>query len=375
MKFRNLYKLLDSHKWILFVTRPIDILTVIPNARADSEDLKQFLGFGLNLQAFLSTKGVVEYYRDKKDLLSFKKKLHKLIIKNPEKILKILKSASKLNKTLDNEIKILSKKNIYKDKNLSDLRAIFKENFLLFQRHFIPCVVVPYFVGLVEEEFGLKSNRKKIQQIKQISKKIRSISYYLNYREIVIGKLLETIAKKRGCKKSDLDYLTPEEIISFSLGKFKLPKNIKAKRRIYFYLRLPKREFIVFSKTAIHRLKKLLKKPIFKKKLNIIEGNTSFMGKVRGETKIVFSKRDFKKFKKSDILVTPSTNPHLLPIIKMCSAIVADEGGLTSHAAIISRELKKPCVIGAKIATKVLKDGDRVEVDANKGIVKILKKD
>ncbi len=51
----------------------------------------------------------------------------------------------------------------------------------------------------------------------------------------------------------------------------------------------------------------------------------------------------------------------------------ADEGGITCHAAIVSRELKKPCIIGTRIATKVLKDGDLVEVDANKGIVKILK--
>ena len=52
---------------------------------------------------------------------------------------------------------------------------------------------------------------------------------------------------------------------------------------------------------------------------------------------------------------------------------ITDTGGLTSHAAIISRELQKPCIIGTKIATKVLKDGDVVEVDAEKGIVKILK--
>jgi pyruvate,water dikinase len=52
---------------------------------------------------------------------------------------------------------------------------------------------------------------------------------------------------------------------------------------------------------------------------------------------------------------------------------VTDEGGVTCHAAIVAREMKKPCIIGTKIATKVLKDGDLVEVDANKGVVKILK--
>jgi len=55
-------------------------------------------------------------------------------------------------------------------------------------------------------------------------------------------------------------------------------------------------------------------------------------------------------------------------------AVVTEEGGLTSHAAITSRELGIPCIVGTKIATKILKDGDRVEVNATKGIVKILEK-
>ena len=57
----------------------------------------------------------------------------------------------------------------------------------------------------------------------------------------------------------------------------------------------------------------------------------------------------------------------------LASAIVTDEGGLTSHAAVISRELKIPCVIGTKHATDVFEDGDLIEVDANKGIVKLIK--
>ena len=59
--------------------------------------------------------------------------------------------------------------------------------------------------------------------------------------------------------------------------------------------------------------------------------------------------------------------------MKKTRFIITDEGGLTCHAAIVSRELKIPCIVGTKIATKVLKDGDLVEADANKGIVKIIK--
>ena len=75
-----------------------------------------------------------------------------------------------------------------------------------------------------------------------------------------------------------------------------------------------------------------------------------------------------------EVLVAPMTTPDYLPAMKRATAFVTDEGGITCHAAIVARELKKPCIIGTKIATKVLKDGDLVEVDANTGTVKIIKR-
>ncbi len=60
--------------------------------------------------------------------------------------------------------------------------------------------------------------------------------------------------------------------------------------------------------------------------------------------------------------------------MRKAKAIVTDEGGVTCHAAIVSRELKIPCIVGTKIATRVLKDGDLVEVDADKAVIKILKR-
>jgi pyruvate,water dikinase len=76
--------------------------------------------------------------------------------------------------------------------------------------------------------------------------------------------------------------------------------------------------------------------------------------------------------KKGEILIASMTRPEFLPAMQKAAAFVTDEGGITSHAAIVSREMKKPCIIGTKIATKVFKDGDMVEVDANKGIVRKL---
>jgi pyruvate,water dikinase len=76
--------------------------------------------------------------------------------------------------------------------------------------------------------------------------------------------------------------------------------------------------------------------------------------------------------KNGQILVAETTSPELLPACKKAGAIVTNQGGLLSHAAIVSRELKIPCIVGVGNATDVLHDGDEVEVDADKGIVKIL---
>ena len=104
-----------------------------------------------------------------------------------------------------------------------------------------------------------------------------------------------------------------------------------------------------------------------------IKGQVAFRGKIIGSVCVVMRDQDSVKFKKGDILVASMTRPEFVPLMKIASAFITDEGGITCHAAIVARELKKPCIIGTKIATQVLKDGDLVEVDAEKGIVIILK--
>lgn len=106
---------------------------------------------------------------------------------------------------------------------------------------------------------------------------------------------------------------------------------------------------------------------------NEIKGQVAYKGKVRGIVKLVFLTSDFKVNKKNLILVTPMTTINHMPYLKNFLAIVTDEGGLTCHAAIVAREFKKPCVVGTKVATQVLKDGDIIEVDAIKGVVKKIK--
>jgi phosphohistidine swiveling domain-containing protein len=104
-----------------------------------------------------------------------------------------------------------------------------------------------------------------------------------------------------------------------------------------------------------------------------IKGTVASKGNFKGFVKIINNFDQFQNFKKGDILVTSMTRPEFVPIMKLAGAIITDEGGITCHAAIVSRELGIPCIVGTKIATQVLHDGDLVEVDATHGVIKFVK--
>jgi pyruvate,water dikinase len=108
------------------------------------------------------------------------------------------------------------------------------------------------------------------------------------------------------------------------------------------------------------------------KNIKELKGSIAYKGIVQGKAKIINTIDDMKKFEEGDILLSIQSSPSLMPAIIKCAAIVTDEGGIMCHASVISRELKKPCIIGTKFATKIFKDGDMVEVDADKGIVKVI---
>ena len=88
-----------------------------------------------------------------------------------------------------------------------------------------------------------------------------------------------------------------------------------------------------------------------------------------GKVRVLKSAKNINVFKKGEVLVTEITDPDWEPIMKIASAIVTDKGGRTSHAAIVSRELGIPCIVGSNNATKVLKNGAEVTVDASGGQV------
>ena len=136
-----------------------------------------------------------------------------------------------------------------------------------------------------------------------------------------------------------------------------------------------KNKYVVWTgKKAREFFNKILKEEIGTEEIKELKGTCASPGYARGLVKIVEVSEDMAKMEKGDILISETTYPSLVPAMKKAAAIVTNAGGLTCHAAIVSRELKIPCIVGTKIVTKVLKDGDLVEVDAEKGVVKIINK-
>ena len=108
-------------------------------------------------------------------------------------------------------------------------------------------------------------------------------------------------------------------------------------------------------------------------KIKEIKGMVVSLGKEKknlsGRVKILSSPSDIHKLNKGEILVAPMTSPDYIFAMRQACAIITDEGGLTSHAAIVSRELGIPCIVGTGIATKVLNDNDKVMIDVKNGLI------
>ena len=109
-------------------------------------------------------------------------------------------------------------------------------------------------------------------------------------------------------------------------------------------------------------------------KKNILTGIAASPGIVKGIVRVVLSDDDIKNFPENAVLVTEITNPSMVMIMARSAAIVTNKGGITSHPAIVSRELGIACVVSTKTATENLSNGDLVEVDGSKGKVKLISK-
>jgi pyruvate,water dikinase len=215
---------------------------------------------------------------------------------------------------------------------------------------------------------------------KKIVDKVREIIFVRNQRADFfhesgyhIRPLLSKVAFVLNVSYNDMLNLCVPEIISALRGNLDYKKHIEARKNnflIYYGLDGP----IVLEDEQV---KGFIEKHSFLKRQNDnlkeLKGNVAYKGVATGVVRILKTDADNKKVKRGDVVVAPMTIPSFMPALEKAIAFVTDEGGITCHASIVAREMHKPCIIGTKIATKVLKDGDMVEVDADRGVVTIIK--
>ena len=169
----------------------------------------------------------------------------------------------------------------------------------------------------------------------------------------------------------NLKYATDSEIINLLADNELIDKNLLAERRKYSLQALDiNGEWTLLSGKNAKEVHAVFMKKFAAKE---IRGLTASLGKekaaIQGEVSVVSNvNKDY--FKPGNILVTSMTRPEFVPLMRKAKAIVTDEGGITCHAAIVSRELGIPCIIGTRVATKILKTGDKIEMNLKNGVVR-----
>ncbi|MEE9525742.1 MAG: PEP-utilizing enzyme [Candidatus Woesearchaeota archaeon] len=173
--------------------------------------------------------------------------------------------------------------------------------------------------------------------------------------------LVREIARRLGLSLKELSYLLPHEINQENL------KEKIAKRKEGCIAELIGETFTIKEgKEALQHL--VSKKDV--SDVNHVKGAIGAKGVVKGKVQLISCNKDIVHFKEGNILVSITTDPDYVLAMEKAAAFVTDEGGILCHAAILAREMNKPCIVGTTIATSVFKDGDLVEVDADNGVVR-----
>lgn len=184
---------------------------------------------------------------------------------------------------------------------------------------------------------------------------------------------LAEIAKRTGLTLAQVRFLLPEELPqAFTYGS-KLAQKLDGRAEYCLILQTPQGLKLMEGLEA-REFSKRIKTHEATGNETELHGQCACTGEATGAVRIVNLPGDLTKMRAGDVLVSVATTPNIVTAMRKASAIVSDLGGMTSHAAIVSRELGVPCVVGCRIATKTLKDGDTVHVDATNGMVKILER-
>jgi len=345
MKLKQIIKSTDWHKrWVVPDYSLLSCSLMADGYRSYS--LKRFKT-SLPHNIFIVHDGSIVCYQSEKENEKFGQLVAKQLKKDGVGYIKELKKATK-----DFYNFLYKKPDLSKEVNYKRLKEIYSE-------------YLPLFIAMTRGANYL--NGQKFNKILKDLEKMRlaTETIYLDANKY----LMNFARKKLGKQKYSLDLLNnlSYQELGIYISSDKIPSHAELKNRYALVSMnetnqwLSKNEVVVFEKAVNNKYKSNPKKVI---------GQNAFEGKVRGVVRVITNPKKYKQFNIGDILITGMTRPEYLMLMKKSGAIVTDAGGVLSHAAITARELKKPCIIGTQVATKVFKDGDMVEVDANKGIVR-----
>lgn len=261
---------------------------------------------------------------------------------------------------------------------VAELKAVFKSGINIGEQ--IRQIVTTPRRNLQEKNKLLRQLRppKKLRVLLEISEDFtywqdnrKKMTYWSTHYGSI---LLKEIGRRFGFTLHEMKYLAPPEVDSlFSSKPFVTPKEARTRWRKCLWLQIGKDKYEVITSDARGLFRRIFEKRTLQA-VNDFRGLSANRGVARGPVKIVKSATETKKVKPGDVLVAVMTRPDYIMGMKKAAAIVTNEGGVTCHAAIVARELNIPCVIGTKIATEVLKDGDIVEVNGNHGVVTMVEK-
>ncbi len=233
-----------------------------------------------------------------------------------------------------------------------------------------------------EEEMIIKQNihMQKImnenQEFHRLVKDIQLFGFLRSFRidtthiAYVNGwHITEEITKRLNLKKMDIKHLDSKEV-TLALGKnLDHKKLIKERENEKISIMIEDKRYELIGQDRVIKVKNALNIEEVEKS-DFVKGQTAHPGLIMGLCKVLHKTDDIAKVDKGDIIIVSMTDPNYVPAMEKASAFVTDFGGILCHAAIISREMKKPCVIGTKNATKIFKDNDYIEVNATTGIVR-----
>lgn len=277
------------------------------------------------------------------------------VVKNPRSV-----------KTLSNKLKTEAKhflKFIDQKENTVATLKLYEDFWRRLLAYYHPHINVKYVVDYLRPDL-LEKHLSELESARLAAEPV------LNRTEDFMVSFAKLLSKKTKYNYQLLLCLTQAELENyFRTGKLPAASELQARNK-RAALVADKKSFAFYTGKQADKVEALLAQS---KNNKLIKGSSAYAGKVVGTVRIVLDPKNAKNFRRGDILVAGSTRPEYLPIMHKASAFVTDAGGILSHAAITARELRKPCVIGTQVATKILKDGNKVEVDATKGVVKILK--